>query len=292
MSVFGAHVSIAGGVYKAFQRGDEMGCDAIQIFTKNQMQWRASPLGGEDIDKFKEYAARYRPQIVLTHDSYLINLASPEEDKLEKSREAFLDEIQRCDQLGIDLLVFHPGSHMDAGEERALKAIAENLNWAHRETEGSAVKTVLELTAGQGTNVGYTFEQLREIMDMVKDQSRIGICMDTCHMFAAGYDIRSRRAYEQTWERFDSVLGLENLLAFHINDSKKPFNSQLDRHENLGKGYIGLEAFRLLLNDQRFRHIPMVLETPGGEEWFLKNLNIMRDLVGCETEATGPALAG
>ncbi len=290
MCVFGAHVSIAGGVYKAFQRGDELGCDAIQIFTKNQMQWSASPLKDEDISRFREYSGKYRPRAVMTHDSYLINLASPEEDKLEKSRAAFLDEIQRCDQLGIDLLIFHPGSHMDTGVDRGLKAIAESLDWAHAETAGSSVKTVLEITAGQGTNVGYTFEQLRDIIGMVEDQSRMGVCIDTAHLFAAGYDIRTRDVYEGTWRQFEDVLGLKNLMAFHINDSKKPFNSRLDRHENLGKGYIGMEGFRLLFNDDRFADVPMVLETPGGDEWFMKNLEAMRGLVGQEEGAAGPAL--
>jgi len=288
MSLFGAHISIAGGIYKAFQRGDELGCDAIQIFTKNQMQWSASPLSAEDVSKFKECAGKYRPRRVMTHDSYLINLATPEEDKLEKSRNAFLDEINRCEQLGIDLLVFHPGAHMESGEQTALRAIAENINWAHRESTGSQVVTVLEITAGQGTTVGYSFEHLRDIIGQVKDKSRVGVCMDTCHMFAAGYDLRTNKVYEDTWREFESVIGFDHLKAFHINDSKKPFASRLDRHENLGKGYMGLDPFRLLLNDERFTDIPMVLETPGGDSWFVRNLRTMRDLVGQKPAATDP----
>ncbi|MBS1271836.1 MAG: Endonuclease 4 [Candidatus Marinimicrobia bacterium] len=290
MSLFGAHVSIAGGIYKAPIRGEELECDAIQVFTKNQMQWSAKPLKQEDTDKFKMNMEKYRPNSVMTHDSYLINLGSPEDKKLEKSRNAFLDEIQRCDQLGIDLLVFHPGSHLEAGERRALDTIADSLNWAHEQTPDASVISLLEIAAGQGTNVGYTFEQLMDMIENVKDKSRVGVCMDTCHMFAAGYDIRTKDTYEATWKEFENVIGLDWLKAFHINDSKKPFKSNLDRHENLGKGYIGLEAFRLLLYDERFTGIPMVLETPGGDEWFTKNLKAMRGLVGKTKEVEGPAL--
>jgi len=290
MQLFGAHVSVAGGVFKAPQRGEELGCDAIQIFTKNQMQWNARPLKEDEITKFKDELGHHRPLSVVTHDSYLINLGSPEKKKLEKSRNAFLDEIQRCDQLGIDLLVFHPGSHLGSGDQSAMDMIANSLNWAHAETPDSSVITLLEIAAGQGTNVGYTFEQLMEMMENVKDQSRVGICMDTCHMFSAGYDIRTKDVYEQTWKEYEKVIGFDWLKAFHINDSKKPLNSRVDRHENLGHGYIGLEAFRLLLNDERFDNIPMVLETPGGDKWFRKNLDCMRSLIGQTEEAPGPDL--
>ncbi|MCF7804503.1 MAG: deoxyribonuclease IV [Candidatus Marinimicrobia bacterium] len=290
MSLFGAHVSIAGGIYKAPLRGEELGCDAIQVFTKNQMQWSAKPIVDEDAKKFKECMESRRPSSVMTHDSYLINLGSPEDDNLEKSRDAFKNEIDRCHQLGIDLLIFHPGSHLGAGEQHAIDTIADSLNWAHKETPGASVITLLEIAAGQGTNVGYTYEQLMEIMENVKDKSRVGICMDTCHMFSAGYDIRTKNTYEQTWTEFEKVIGFDWLKAFHVNDSKKPYNSRVDRHENLGNGYIGLEAFRLLLNDERFTDIPMVLETPGGDDWFMKNLEAMRGLVGQTSEATGPAI--
>lgn len=284
---FGAHVSIAGGIFHAPERGERLGCDAIQIFTKNQMQWASPPLKAKDIEKFKENLATHRPGSVITHDSYLINLGSPEEEKLEKSRTAFLDEIQRCDLLGIPYLVFHPGAHTGAGEQFALDSIAESLNWAHAETSEAEVVTLVEITAGQGTNVGYSFEHLKEIIEKVHNQRRIGICIDTCHMFTAGYDIRSRSAYEQTWKEFESVVGLEWLKAFHLNDSKKEFASRVDRHENLGHGYLGLEPFRLLVNDERFEGLPMVLETPGGDKWYRKNLQILRKLAGRKKVAVG-----
>jgi len=287
MKKFGAHVSIAGGIYNAPERGERLGCDAIQIFTKNQMQWSSPPLESGDISQFKKNLASHRPGDVMTHDSYLINLGSPEEDKLQKSRAAFLDEIQRCDQLGIPYLVFHPGAHMKAGEQHALDSIAESLNRAHAETPDAKVVSLVEITAGQGTNVGYTFQQLKEIIEQVRDQSRIGVCIDTCHMFAAGYDIRSASAYEQTWKEFETVVGIEWIKAFHLNDSKKELGSRVDRHENLGMGFLGLEPFRLLVNDDRFDDIPMVLETPGGDKWYKKNLLILRDLIGQEELGPG-----
>lgn len=275
---FGAHVSTAGGVYNAPGRGEELGCDAIQIFTKNQMQWAAKPIPEEDAQKFKEAFKSSRPEHVMTHDSYLINLGSKEDDKLEKSRAAFLDEIQRCDQLDIPYLIFHPGSHTGAGERYALDTIAESLNWAHEESKDAHVLSLLEIAAGQGTNVGYTYEHLIDIIENVEDKTRVGVCMDTAHMFAAGYDIRTKSAYEATWKEFENVIGLRWLKAFHINDSKKEFGSKVDRHDNLGEGLIGLDAFKMLLNDERFDGIPMVLETPGGDKWFKKNLKIMREL--------------
>ena len=277
---FGAHVSIAGGVYNAPKRGEKLGCDAIQIFTKNQMQWAAKPIPDEDARKFKEAFASSRPKHIMTHDSYLINLGSKEDDKLEKSRNAFLDEIQRCDQLDIPYLIFHPGSHTGAGERYALDTIAESLNWAHNQTKDVKVMSLLEIAAGQGTNVGYTFEHLIDMIENVEDKSRVGICMDTAHMFAAGYDIRTKEAYESTWKEFENVIGLEWLKAFHINDSKKEMGSQVDRHDNLGEGFIGLDAFKMLVNDERFDGIPMVLETPGGDKWYERNLKIMRELSG------------
>lgn len=277
---FGAHVSIAGGVYNAPKRGEKLGCDAIQIFTKNQMQWAAKPIPDEDARKFREAIGSSRIEHIMTHDSYLINLGSKEDDKLEKSRNAFLDEIHRCHQLEIPYLIFHPGSHTGAGERYALDTIAESLNWAHNETKDAQVMSLLEIAAGQGTNVGYTFEHLIDMIENVEDKSRVGICMDTAHMFAAGYDIRTEEAYESTWKEFENVIGLEWLKAFHINDSKKEMGSKVDRHDNLGEGLIGLDAFKMLFNDERFDGIPMVLETPGGDKWYERNLKIMRKLAG------------
>lgn len=276
---FGAHVSVAGGVDKAPARGEKLGCKSIQIFTKNQMQWEASPLENQAIQKFKENVDKYHIDTVVTHASYLINLGSPEEEKLEKSRQAYLDEIQRCHQLDIPYLVVHPGAHMGSGESEALETIAESINLAHAETEGSTVMTLLENTAGQGTNVCYDFSHLKTIIDDVEDQTRIGVCIDTSHLFAAGYDLRTEETYDQSWEKFENAVGFEWLKVFHLNDSKKELGTRVDRHDNLGKGHLGLEPFRFLLNDERFYGIPMILETPGGDKWYTKNLQLMRDLV-------------
>ncbi len=276
---FGAHVSVAGGVDKAPARGEKLDCKSIQIFTKNQMQWEAAPLENRAIQNFRENVEKYHIDTVVTHASYLINLGSPEEEKLEKSRQAFLEEIQRCHQLNIPYLVVHPGAHMGSGESEALDTIAESVNWAHAETEGSAVMTLLENTAGQGTNVCYDFGHLKTIIENVKDQSRIGVCLDTSHLFAAGYDLRTENAYNQSWEKFERAVGFEWLKVFHLNDSKKELGTRVDRHDNLGKGHLGLEPFRFLLNDERFFGIPMILETPGGDKWYAKNLKVMRELV-------------
>ncbi len=290
MKILGAHVSVSGGISKAPERGEILGCDAIQIFTKNQMQWATPPLRKDEVSKFKVSLAAHRPSAVVTHASYLINLGTPDETKLEKSREAFLEELRRCEALGIPYLVFHPGAHMGAGEAAGLKTIAESLNRAHAETDESSVMTLVEITAGQGTNVGYTFEQLMEIIEQVRDKNRMGICLDTSHMFAAGYDLREKKAYHVTWREFERVIGPKWLHVFHLNDSKKALGSRVDRHANLGRGYLGLEAFRLLLNDECFDGIPMILETPGGNPWYVKNLKIMRQLVGEAKEAAGPTL--
>ncbi len=279
---FGAHVSTAGGIYTAPVRGEKLQCDAIQVFTKNQMRWKAKPISDEDAALFKKAFAESRANHVMTHDSYLINLGSKEDDKLEKSREAFLDEIQRCHQLDIPYLIFHPGSHTGAGERFALDRIAQSVNWAHESSKQTDVITLLEIAAGQGTNVGYTFEHLMDMIENITDKDRVGICLDIAHMFAAGYDMRTKSTYEATWKEFEQTIGLQWLKTFHINDSKKELGSKVDRHDNLGQGLIGLDAFRMLFNDERFSGIPMVLETPGGEKWYKKNLQLMRKLAGID----------
>jgi len=280
MGLLGAHVSISGGVYKAPERGEKLGCESIQIFSKNQMQWKAKPLTPGDSQKFKEELRKTHIKEVVIHDSYLINLGSPDEEKLKKSRDAFLDEMVRAEILGVKYLVFHPGSHMGKGEEIGLKLIAESLNiLIDKAKEASNVLLLLETTAGQGSNLGYKFEHLKFIMDQVEKKERLGVCFDTAHAFEAGYDISTEEGYERTFKEFDNIIGLEKLKVFHLNDSKTPLGSHIDRHENIGEGMVGLKAFELLVNDERFKNHPMILETPGGEKYYEYNLKVLRGLV-------------
>jgi len=264
----GAHTSASGGVFNAVINAQKIGARAFALFTKNQRQWVAKDLDAETIDKFK-YAldeSGILPKHVLPHDSYLINLGHPEADKLEKSREAFVDEIQRCEQLGLEKLNFHPGSHLKLiGEDECLSIISESINMALDKTNG--VKAIIENTAGQGSNLGYTFEHLAQIIDKVEDKSRVGICIDTCHMFVAGYDIRTKEAYEKTWNEFGDIVGFDYLMGMHINDSKPPLGSKKDRHHSIGKGEIGLDAFRFIMNDDRMNDIPLILETIDDSIW-------------------------
>ena len=280
MGFLGAHVSISGGVYKAPERGEKLGCESIQIFSKNQMQWKAKPITPEDSQKFKEELKKTHIKEVVIHDSYLINLGSPNEEKLKMSRDAFLDEMIRAEILGVKYLVFHPGSHMGKGEELGLKLIAESLNiLIDKAKEAPNVLLLLETTAGQGSNLGYKFEHLKFIMDQVEKKERLGVCFDTAHAFEAGYDISTEEGYERTFNEFDNVIGLEKLKVFHLNDSRTPLGSHVDRHEHIGKGMIGLTAFELLVNDERFKNHPMILETPGGEKYYEYNLKVLRGLV-------------
>jgi deoxyribonuclease-4 len=277
----GAHVSASGGVFNAPLNAMEIGAKAFALFTKNQRQWVAKPLDEKTIEKFKENLAKsgILPKHILPHDSYLINLGHPEEEKLEKSRAAFIDELERCGQLGLDRLNFHPGSHlakvskkdkenrevMQPIEDRCLDVIAESINIALDKTEG--VSAVIENTAGQGSNLGWRFEHLAHIIDKVEDKSRIGVCIDTCHMFTAGYDIRTREAYDKTWDEFERIVGFQYLMGMHINDSKPPLGSHVDRHHSLGKGEIGLDAFKFIMNDDRMDDIPLILETIDETIW-------------------------
>ena len=268
MKRIGAHVSAAGGVHNAPLNAQAIGATAFALFTKNQRQWRAKPLTTEQIDAFKAnlQAVEIAPQYVLPHDSYLINLGHPEAEALEKSRNAFIDEMQRCEQLGLSLLNFHPGSHLKKiSEEESLAIVAESINLALEQTEG--VIAVIENTAGQGTNLGYKFEHLAAIIDDVKDKSRVGVCIDTCHTFTAGYDLRTAEACEQTFAEFDRLVGFDYLRGMHLNDSKPELGSRVDRHHSLGQGKIGWEAFRYIMNDPRFDEIPMVLETIDDTIW-------------------------
>ncbi|PNV84441.1 MAG: deoxyribonuclease IV [Sulfurimonas sp.] len=269
MSKFvGAHVSASGGVFNAVENAVAIGAKAFALFTKNQRQWSAKELDGETIEKFKKALEQsgILPKHVLPHDSYLINLGHPEADKREKSMDAFLDEVQRCEQLGLDRLNFHPGSHLkQISEDECLSNIADAMNRTLEKTQG--VSLVLENTAGQGSNLGWKFEHLAQIIDKVEDKSRVGVCIDTCHMFTAGYDIRTREAYDKTWSEFEKIIGFKYLMGMHINDSKAKFASHVDRHHSLGKGEIGLDAFRFIMNDERMNDIPLILETIDETIW-------------------------
>jgi len=264
----GAHVSASGGVYNAPLNAAKIGAKAFALFTKNQRQWKAKPLDAETIDKFKQNleASGILPKHVLPHDSYLINLGHPEEEKRQKSLDAFIDEVQRCEQLGLDKLNFHPGSHLKKiSEEECLDRIAESMNKTLELT--SDVVLVVENTAGQGSNLGYKFEHLAYLIDKSIDKSRVGVCIDTCHMFTAGYDIRTREAYDKTWKEFDEVIGYKYLRGMHINDSKPDLGSRIDRHDSLGKGKIGLDAFKFIMNDPHMDDIPLILETIDESIW-------------------------
>lgn len=268
MKYIGAHVSAAGGVENAPLNAHQIGATAFGVFTKNQRQWEAKPLTRESIRAFRENCEKYGylPHQVLPHDSYLINLGNPDPAALEKSRKAFLDEMQRCEQLGLDRLNFHPGSHLNqVSEEKCLALIAESINLALDKTRG--VIAVIENTAGQGSNVGHTFEQLRQIIDQVEDKSRVGVCIDTCHAYSAGYDIKSREGFERVFAEFDRLVGFSFLKGMHLNDTKKALGSRVDRHDSLGEGLLGLEPFSFIMNDPRFDGIPLILETPDESRW-------------------------
>ncbi len=269
MSKFvGAHVSAAGGVENAPKNAAKIGATAFALFTKNQRQWKAKPLTKESVERFDEYLLEcgIKKEHILPHDSYLINLGHPDEDKRRKSLEAFIDEIKRCEELGLNKLNFHPGSHLrEISEERCLEYIADSINGALLESE--SVTLVIENTAGQGSNLGYRFEHLAYLIQMCEDKGRIGVCLDTAHMFAAGYDIRTKEAYDRSMEEFERVVGFEYLKGMHLNDSKAEFNSKKDRHHSLGKGHIGLEAFRFIMQDSRMDGIPLILETIDDSIW-------------------------
>ena len=280
--LIGAHESISGGIHTAFERAESIGCLTLQVFTKNSNQWAAKPLTEEDISNYKTAASKSNIKHVVAHDSYLINLCALNPEILKKSREAFFDELKRCETLGIQYINFHPGAHMGAGEKEGIKKIIESLNWAHERTKGFQVLSVLETTAGQGSSLGYKFEHLKEIIEGVDEPKKMAVCIDTCHIFAAGYDISTEDGYEKTFKEFDDIIGLKKLVAFHMNDSKKGLGSKVDRHEHIGKGMIGKNAFRFLMQDGRFASIPKILETPKGED--LKedkmNLAVLRKLSG------------
>ena len=268
MKYIGAHVSSSGGVENAPVNAKNIGATAFALFTKNQRQWVSAPLTKKSIQLFKERCAEYGylPHQILPHDSYLINLGHPESEGLEKSRAAFLDEMQRCEQLGIDRLNFHPGSHLSKiSISESLSKVAESINITLDKTKG--VCAVIENTAGQGTNLGHTFEQIAEIISQVEDKSRVGVCIDTCHSFAAGYDLSHEKGFNEAFSHFDKVVGFKYLKGMHLNDAKKGLNSRVDRHDSIGMGTLGEETFRILMKDPRFDNIPLILETPNEEIW-------------------------
>jgi deoxyribonuclease-4 len=268
MKYVGAHVSASGGVENAPLNAHEIGARAFALFTKNQRQWLAPPLSKSSIRNFRENCEKYdfKPFQILPHDSYLINLGHPEKEPLQKSRESFLDEIRRCEQLGLDRLNFHPGSHLKlTGTEECLKIIAESINLTLDKTKG--VSAVIENTAGQGSNLGHTFEQIKYIIDYVEDKSKVGVCFDTCHAYTSGYNIKTGNGFNETFRLFDEIIGMCYLKGMHINDSKKEHATRVDRHENIGKGFLGEETFWTLMNDPRFDDMPLILETPDESLW-------------------------
>ena len=286
MPILGAHQSIAGGYYRAAEIARQCGCDCVQLFSKNNNQWRAKEITDDDAARFQAALREAKVLHPLSHDSYLINLAAPDEVLWRRSVEAFIIELQRAERLGIPYVVTHPGSYTSSSEEAGLKRIIEALDETHRQTRGLQVRTLLENTAGQGTNLGWRFEHLAEILGGVKDPDRIGVCIDTCHVFAAGYPLATPKQYKATFRELDKLVGLKLIKAFHLNDSKRELGSRVDRHEHIGQGQLGLEPFRFLLNDSRFKKIPMYLETPKeadgenrGLELDAMNLATLRGLV-------------
>ena len=268
MKHLGPHVSATGGVENAPLNAEKVGATAFALFTKNQRQWVSPPLTSASIDKFKANCARVgiTPEYILPHDSYLINLGQPEAEALEKSRASFLDEMRRCEQLGLTMLNFHPGSHLKMiSLDDCLKRIAESINITLDKTEG--VMAVIENTAGQGTNVGFSFEHIAAIIDKVEDKSRVGVCLDTCHTYSAGYDIKTEEGYKKTFSEFDTIIGAHYLKAIHLNDTKKEFASRVDRHDSIGKGLLGMDFFKRFMKDPRFDNMPIILETPDESLW-------------------------
>lgn len=268
MKYIGAHVSASPGVSQAPVNAHDIGARAFALFTRNPSRWKSKAISAKEAQEFKDNCAKfgYLPSQILPHDSYLINLGSPDAAKLEMSRDAFLDEMRRCEQLGLTMLNFHPGSHLNLREvDDCLDCIAESINITLDKTAG--VKAVIENTAGQGSNLGFSFAQIAHIIDRVEDKERVGVCIDTCHAFAAGYDLSTPEGYERTWREFDDIIGMRYLSGMHLNDTKKGLGSRVDRHESLGKGELGGGFFTLLMKDPRMDNMPLILETPNEELW-------------------------
>ncbi|BDX37709.1 putative endonuclease 4 [Tenuifilaceae bacterium CYCD] len=278
MKFIGAHVSAAGGVENAPANAHAIGASAFALFTKNQRQWIAPPLTEKSIDLFKKRCEEYgyMPNAILPHDSYLINLGNPDKEALQKSRNAFVDEMKRCEQLGLDRLNFHPGSHLGKiSEEESLRLIAESINLALQET--SSVIAVIENTSGQGSNLGFKFEHLKYIIDLVDDKARVGVCIDTCHAFTAGYDLQSKEGFSKTFSDFERIVDFKYLKGMHLNDTKKGLGSRVDRHESLGEGLLGIDTFRFIMADSRFDEIPLILETPDESKW-IEEIKLLKSM--------------
>ena len=279
--LIGAHVSAGGGLHRAYERGARIGCTTIQVFTKNSNQWEGRPIADDDIQKYKTAQGKATIAPVIAHAAYLINLCAVNPGVLRKSRHALEDELRRCEAFGLHGLVFHPGAHMGNGETQALRRIAESVNVVHEKTPAFRTLTILETTAGQGTSVGYRFEQLRGIIDEIEQPHRMAVCIDTCHLFAAGYPIHTETGWDSTVREFDSTIGLDRLAVVHVNDSRREFGSRVDRHEHIGKGQIGKTGFRMLMNDPRFRRLPKILETEKSEDMHedVENMALLRSLI-------------
>ncbi len=280
--IFGAHESIAGGVFNAIERGKKATCDTIQMFNKSNSQWRAKTITDKELEKYFKAIDEIGVTVATSHSSYLINLASPKEELNLKSYEALKVEMERCEMLKIPNLVFHPGSHVGEGEEPGMDRIVENVIRLFEELpESDNVTLLFETTAGQGTNLGYTFEQLAYLIEKSGSHERLGVCLDTCHIFSAGYPLSDPKEYKKTMKQFDDLIGIDRLKIIHMNDSKKEFGQKKDRHEAIGKGFIGLEAFRNIVNDKKLKNVPMILETPKGDELLedIENLKLLRSLV-------------
>jgi deoxyribonuclease IV len=278
---FGAHMSISGGVSKSFARGEIATCEAMQIFSKSERQWAAKPIPPEEAAAFKAEQARTGIGPIIVHDSYLINMAAPADELWEKSIAAFADELERCNLLGIPYIVTHPGAHTGSGEETGLAREAVALNRLFEQGVGGNTMVLIEATAGQGSALGHRFEHIARLFELVRYPERMGVCIDTCHIFAAGYDIRDEASYTATFAEFDRIVGIQHIKAFHLNDSQKDLGSRVDRHAHIGEGFIGREGFRLLVNDPRFKDLPKIIETPKEDDMAddVRNLALLRSLV-------------
>lgn len=279
--LLGSHTSVSGGIHTAFERAASIGCTTMQVFVKNANQWYGKPCTNDDVSKYHEAESQTHIHPVIAHAAYLINLCASNPAIRTKSREGFLDELRRCEMLGIKALVVHPGAHVGTGEDEGIKCIAESLNAVHEQTNNFRTLSTLETTAGQGTTLGYRFEHLRRIIDLVEDKARVAVCIDTCHLFAAGYPVHTREGWEATMREFDQIIGLDRLVAIHVNDSMKPFGSKRDRHEHIGKGVMGLDGFRALMNDERLVSVPKILETDKSEDLHedVENMSVLKALV-------------
>lgn len=289
--MFGSHLSIAGGMHHALLEARKLGMECVQVFTKNQRQWKVTPLKDEDIRAWNEHRKQTALQSVVSHDSYLINLANPGTDARQRSLALFREEIERCEALAIPFLVTHPGAHLGTGEDAGLRQVAASLDEIHAQLAGYKTVTLLEITAGQGTCLGATFEHLRTIIDLVREPARLGVCLDSAHLLEAGYDLTSAAGCEAMLQQCDQIVGMQRVQCLHINDSKTPRGSRVDRHEHIGKGHVALDAFRVIVNHAHLKQVPKILETPkenapDGRPWDAINLEVLRGLMTKKSKAT------